>query len=80
MKSTGIVRKVDELGRVVIPMELRKTLDIREKDSLEIFVEGDSIILKKFTDSCIFCGESSNVIKFEEKNICKRCLKKLNEL
>ena len=56
MKSTGIVRKVDELGRVVIPKELRKTLDIAEKDGMEIYVDGNAIILKKYEPSCIFCG------------------------
>ncbi len=77
MKSTGIVRRVDELGRIVVPMELRKTLDIKEKDPIEIFTEGDSIILRKFTDSCIFCGDSSDAIRFEGKIICKDCLTKL---
>ena len=55
MKSTGIVRKVDELGRIVLPIELRRTLDIAEKDALEIFVEGDNIILHKYHPSCVFC-------------------------
>lgn len=58
VKSTGIVRKVDELGRIVLPIELRRTLDIAEKDAIEIYVEGTSIILKKYQPSCIFCGEA----------------------
>lgn len=79
MKSTGIVRKVDELGRIVVPMELRKTLDIKEKDPIEIFTDGDSIILRKYTDSCIFCGDNENAVRFEGKIICKNCLNKLKE-
>ena len=73
MKSTGIVRKVDELGRVVLPIELRRTLNIDIKDSLEIYVENDSIILKKYEPSCIFCGSSDAVKEFKGKNICSTC-------
>lgn len=73
MKSTGIVRKVDELGRVVLPMELRRSLDIDPKDSLEIYVEGDSIILKKYEPCCIFCGEANDITSFKGKNICTHC-------
>jgi len=76
MKSTGIVRKVDELGRVVIPIELRRTLDIAEKDALEIYVDNDRIILRKYEPamSCVFCGNADEVINFKGKNICKECL------
>lgn len=77
MKSTGIVRKVDELGRIVVPMELRKTLDIKEKDPIEIFTEGDNIILRKFSDACVFCGSDSDAIRYEGKIICKKCLEEL---
>ncbi|CAM2789382.1 AbrB/MazE/SpoVT family DNA-binding domain-containing protein [Hathewaya histolytica] len=77
MKSTGIVRKIDELGRIVIPIELRRTLDIEIKDSLEIFVEGEHIILKKYNPSCIFCGDARDVINYKSKNICKSCLSEL---
>ncbi len=69
MKSTGIVRKVDELGRVVIPIELRNKFDIKEKDPIEIYVEGSSIILKKFEPNCIFCGSSKNLVEYKEKLI-----------
>ncbi len=79
MKSTGIVRKVDELGRIVVPMELRKTMDIKEKDPIEIYTEGDSIILRKYTSSCIFCGSNQNSVNFEGKIICKTCLDKIKE-
>lgn len=79
MKATGIVRRVDQLGRIVIPVELRRELDIDIdlKDSLEIYVEGDSIILKKYNPSCIFCGNMRNIEKFKEKNICHKCLGEL---
>lgn len=74
MKSTGIVRKVDELGRVVIPIELRRTLDIAEKDALEIYVDADKIILKKYEPACVFCGSADNVINYKNKNVCQACL------
>lgn len=79
MKSTGIVRKVDELGRVVIPIELRRTMDIAERDALEIFVEGSHIILKKYEPACIFCGQAKDVENFRGKNICPKCLEELKE-
>jgi AbrB family transcriptional regulator, transcriptional pleiotropic regulator of transition state genes len=74
MKSTGIVRKVDELGRVVIPIELRRTLDIAEKDALEIYVDGEQIILKKYAPACIFCGQAKDVASYKGKNVCPACL------
>lgn len=75
VKSTGIVRKVDELGRIVIPMELRKSMDIKEKDPLEIFTDGDRIVLRKYSNSCVFCGEGEDIIEFNGKHICPKCLK-----
>lgn len=77
MKSTGVVRRVDELGRIVIPKELRTKLDIAEKDSLEIFVDGEQIILKKYEPACIFCGEGRNVTNYKGKNICQNCLEEM---
>lgn len=77
MKSTGIVRKVDELGRVVIPKELRKTMDINEKDDLGIYVDGATIILKKYDPGCIFCGEAKDVTEFKNTNICPTCRNEL---
>ena len=74
MKSTGIVRKVDELGRVVIPIELRRTLGIAEKDALEIYVDGERIILKKYEPACIFCGNADKVSYFKGKIVCQECL------
>lgn len=79
MKSTGIVRKVDELGRVVIPIELRRTLDIAEKDALEIYVDGDQIILKKYAPACLFCGQAKDVESFKGKNICPACFAELKK-
>ena len=80
MKSTGIVRKVDELGRIVLPIEMRRTLDIEEKDALEIYVEGSSVILKKYKPICIFCDTTKDIVVFKGKNICPKCLKELKEL
>ena len=80
MKSTGVVRKVDELGRVVLPAEVRKCLEINEKDPLEFFVDGDRIILKKYQPGCIFCGSMEGVTSFEGKNLCAACIRKLKAL
>lgn len=77
MKSTGIVRRVDELGRVVLPIELRRTLDISDKDSLEIYVDGEKIVLRKYEPACIFCGNANGVEQYRGKNICQDCLKDL---
>jgi transcriptional pleiotropic regulator of transition state genes len=80
MKSTGIVRKVDELGRLVLPIELRRTLDIGEKDSLEIYVEDEKIILMKYAPTCSFCTNAAEITKFKGKNICRECLSELKTL
>jgi AbrB family transcriptional regulator, transcriptional pleiotropic regulator of transition state genes len=79
MKSTGIVRKVDELGRVVLPIELRRTLDIAEKDALEIYVDGPTIILKKYEPACIFCGDARDVNLYKGKQICANCMNELKK-
>ena len=78
MKSTGVVRKVDELGRIVLPIELRRTHNIEEKDALEIYVDGENIILKKYEPACIFCGDAKNVSNYKGKNICSGCLTELS--
>ena len=80
MKSTGVVRKLDNLGRIVIPIELRKTMDIAIKDTLEIFTEGDEIILKKYQPACIFCGNAKDIIHFKGKNVCSTCARELGML
>lgn len=79
MKSTGIVRKVDELGRIVLPIELRRTLGIEEKDRIEIFVDGESIILRKYQLACIFCDNAKDIINYKGKNICPDCIRAMNE-
>ena len=80
MKSTGIVRKVDELGRIVLPIELRRTLDIAERDALEIYVDEERIILKKYMPACLFCGNARDIVDYKGKNICPDCLKAIKEL
>jgi transcriptional pleiotropic regulator of transition state genes len=77
MKSTGIVRKIDSLGRFVIPIELRNVLDIGTNDSIEIFTDEDKIILKKYQPACLFCGNADNITYFKGKLICKDCLAEL---
>ena len=80
MKATGIVRKVDELGRIVLTIEMRRTMDIADRDALEIYVEGSSVILKKYKPSCIFCDSTKEITEFKGKNICPKCLKDLKGL
>ena len=80
MKSTGIVRRVDELGRVVIPIELRNKFNISEKDPIEIYVDGSSIILKKYEQNCIFCGNTKKLMDYKGKLVCTKCAKQLSDL
>ncbi len=80
MKATGIIRRVDELGRVVIPIEIRNQFNIVEKDPIEIFVDNSSIILKKFEPNCIFCGNTENLVEFKGRLVCDKCSKSINEL
>lgn len=78
MKSTGIVRPLDSVGRIVLPMEIRKQLNIvSNKDSLEIFTDGDKIVLKKYAPNCLFCGSEDNLIDFKGKKVCKKCRKEI---
>ena len=80
MKATGIVRKIDDLGRIVIPIELRETMNIDIKDPLEIYVDGEkSIILKKYQPGCIFCGETEDIFEYEGNHICTKCLEELKD-
>lgn len=74
MKISGIVRNVDELGRIVVPKEMRKRLDINCGDPVEILIEDDRIILTKYSPSCIFCQGTEELIAFDGKKICKRCV------
>ena len=77
MKSTGMVRKIDELGRIVLPIEIRNTLGIESRDSLEIFVEGDKIVLAKYQPACLFCGNAQNVLYFRGKMFCRDCMEQM---
>lgn len=77
MKSTGMVRKVDELGRIVLPIEIRKTMEINVKDSIEIFTDDDRIVLRKYHPACIFCSNAQDVTFFEGKRICARCIEEI---
>lgn len=79
MKATGIIRKVDELGRIVLPIELRRTLDIAERDELEIYMEQDRIILQKYEPACIFCGSARGLVTHKNKNVCQDCVQSLSE-
>ena len=78
MKSTGIVRKIDDLGRIVLPIEQRRILEIGDRDSLEIFIEDNMLILKKYQPACIFCGNAKDVITFKGRNICPNRINEIN--
>ena len=77
MKSTGIVRPVDSLGRIVLPIELRRIMNIQCKDSVEIFVDDSYIMLKKYEPACIFCGNAKDVVTIRGKNVCAECLQQI---
>ncbi len=79
MKATGITRKIDELGRIVLPIELRRGLGISEKDALEIYVEDEKIILKKYKQACAFCGSDENIVEFKSKYVCADCAAQLRK-
>lgn len=80
MKSTGIVRRVDELGRIVLPIELRRVFNVNVKDPMEIYTDDDgSIILKKFSHTCCICGNGENLVGYKGKSICRKCISKLTE-
>lgn len=74
MKSTGIIRKVDELGRVVLPVEMRRVLEIEERDAVEISMEDDKIVLRKHENSCVFCGSTEDLKSFKGKDVCSNCI------
>lgn len=80
MKTTGIVRPVDGLGRIVLPIEIRRNLDIEERDQLEIYLEADRIILRKHESACVFCGGSRGLTEYKGKNVCRECVKHLYNL
>ena len=79
--SAGVARKVDQLGRIVLPIELRRKLDIvEERDALEIFIEDDTIVLKKYMPACIFCSDARNIYSFKGKNVCMNCIDEIKEI
>ncbi len=80
MKSTGILRSVDELGRIVLPKSMRQNLEISERDQMEIYTEGDRIILRKHQPSCVFCEGVENVVFFNGKRVCAACLEELKRM
>ncbi len=77
MKSTGTVKKIDELGRIVLPKNIRIPMGIETGDSVEIFTDGERIILKKFQSACIFCGEAEDVVYYKDKRICAACIENI---
>lgn len=79
MKSTGIIRRVDELGRVVIPIEIRNKFGIAEKDPIEIFVDGSNIVLKKYEQNCIFCGNTKKLLEYKGRLVCDKCASQIKE-
>ena len=80
MKSTGMVRKVDELGRIVLPISIRQNMGIEARDSVEIFTDENRIILQKYQSSCIFCNNADELVYFNDQRICRECLEKLKTL
>ena len=80
MKATGIVRNIDELGRIVVPKEIRQRLGIAKNDPVDIYVEGDCIILKKYAPVCHFCGSSENIIEYKDKSVCTSCIDEISAL
>lgn len=80
MKATGIVRPIDDLGRIVLPIELRKAMNINRRDLLEIFVDDSSIILKKYDKSCVFCGNIENIHDFKGHSVCNKCLSEISKI
>lgn len=80
MKATGITRKIDDLGRIVLPKELRKTLDIEPGTPIEIYTEEDMIVLKKYENRCILCGSTVDVIEYKNKKACRKCIEELKKL
>lgn len=77
MKATGIVRKIDDLGRVVLPVELRRTLELELRDPVEIFCDDGAIILRKYEPTCIFCGSNTGLLEYHGKLVCAECRRRL---
>lgn len=80
MKTPGMIRKIDELGRIVIPQGIRKALDIETGDSLELFLEEEKLVIRKYSLACVFCGEREQLLVYQEKHICQNCLDTLRKV
>ena len=80
MRSLGMVRKIDELGRIVLPIEIRRMLDIKSGDGVEMFSDRDRIILQKYAPACVFCGEADDIVTYKDKRICKACLASIKNI
>lgn len=80
VKATGIVRNIDELGRIVIPKEMRTKMDMKSGDAVEIFVEGGNIILSKYNPACLFCGSADDIVSFKDKNVCCECMRQIGRI
>ena len=80
MKATGIIRSVDNLGRIVIPKETRKKLGLQEGAPVEIFVRGDEVVITKYTPVCLFCGSKNEVVELMDKKVCCECVEKIKNL
>ena len=78
-RAGGVIRRVDELGRIVIPVEIRKRFGIADRDALEISVQGDSIVLSRPHDECVFCGAEHGLSKHRGRRICPDCLAELRD-
>lgn len=80
MRATGVTRRLDKLGRITLPMELRRNLEIGNNDLLEIYVDGGSVVLRKKECACMLCGQDRNILEFKSKLLCRNCLKDLRAL
>jgi len=79
MKRTGIVRQIDNLGRLVIPMELRKTMNLNEGDKMEFYVDDGKIVIKPFVIACVFCGQAEDLVDHWDKKVCPKCLEEIKK-
>lgn len=79
MKNTGVCKTVDDLGRIVLPKEIRKSLGFDIRSSVELYVEGDSLIIKKAKSNCVFCSSNDNLVEFNGKMVCQDCINNLKK-
>lgn len=79
MSTNGYLRRVDELGRIVLPIELRRALEIEERDLMNISMEGDALLVRKHRPYCLFCGADADLLTYRHKSVCRTCLRALND-